>query len=66
MLVWGLHFEIYATEWVLDMSDNDVDMNIDYHTFESRMATDVRLIITKKPKGIEPGVINFTVFGARA
>ena len=51
-------------EWetIIDNSDNDVDMNIDYIPFEVRSATFVRLVITKKPEGIEPGVINFTVF----
>ena len=54
-------------EWecVLDKSDNNVDMNIDYFVIESRKVNEVRLIITSKPEGIEPGVINFTVFGAR-
>lgn len=54
-------------EWecVLDKSDNSVDMNIDYFVIESRSVNEVRLVITSKPEGIEPGVINFTVFGAR-
>ena len=47
---------------VLDKSDNNVDMNIDYFPIETTEATDVRLVITSKPEGIEPGVVNFTVF----
>lgn len=51
-------------EWfcILDKSDNDVDMNIDYTPIPAVKASCVRLIITKKPEGIEPGVINFTAF----
>jgi hypothetical protein len=54
-------------EWkcVLDRSDNTVDMNIEYHPIEITPANDVRLVITKKPDGIEPGVVNFTVFSVR-
>ena len=54
-------------EWkcVLDRTDNTVDMNIEYHPIEITPANDVRLVITKKPEGIEPGVVNFTVFSIR-
>lgn len=54
-------------EWicVLDKSDNQVDMLIDYNQVEDVLTNQVRLVITKKPKNIEPGVVNFTVFGKR-
>lgn len=54
-------------EWicVLDKSDNSVDMLIDYNHIKQVKADEVRLVITKKPKNIEPGVVNFTVFGKR-
>lgn len=52
-------------EWVcvLDKTDNDVDMAIDYNTVTPMRATAVRLTITDHPEHIQPGVINFTVFG---
>jgi len=51
---------------VLDRSRNDVDYSVDYRTFPTTRARRVRLRITSKPSGIEPGVINFTAFGAYA
>lgn len=51
-------------ECVLDKSDNDVDMLIEYLYLKPTKATEVRLRITKKPKRIRLGVINFTVFGS--
>ena len=52
-------------DWVcvLDESKNDKDMLIDYKPIKEMLAHEVRLRITGKPEGIEPGVINFTVFG---
>ncbi len=52
-------------EWkcVLDMSENKKDMLIDYLPLKPMKATKVRIVITSKPKGIEPGLINFTLFG---
>ena len=41
----------------------EVDMNIDYQPVKHIRTTDVRLRIVGKPENIEPGVINFTVFG---
>lgn len=48
---------------VLDKSDNKEDMLIDYVYLIPTKATDVRLRITKKPRKIKIGLINFTVFG---
>ncbi len=52
-------------EWVcvLDKTDNKVDMLIDYLPVKQMRAKSVRLCITGHPENIEPGVINFTVFG---
>ena len=52
-------------EWftVVNKGENEEDMLIDYITFEPVLATDIRLVIVKKPKSIEPGVMNFTAFG---
>lgn len=52
-------------EWicVLDKSENKVDLAVDYSPIKHIRSNDVRLVITSHPKGIRPGVINFTVFG---
>jgi len=52
-------------EWVcvLDRTDNRTDMLIDYQPLIPMYATAVRLRVTGHPEGIEPGVMNFTVFG---
>ena len=52
-------------EWVcvLDKSDNKIDMLIDYLPVKQIRAKAVRLRICGHPENIEPGVINFTVFG---
>ncbi len=48
---------------VVDKSENSVDYANDYEPFETTKATFARLVILGSPKGIEPGVIDFTVFG---
>ncbi len=48
---------------VLAMSDNKVDMAVDYRVLEPMRARAVRLNIKGTPEGITPGVIDFTVFG---
>ncbi len=52
-------------EWfpVLDRSDSREDYVIDYQTFETVTASEIRLRITGSPAGIEPGLICLTVFG---
>ena len=54
-------------EWVtlIDCRDNETDYNVDYRTFEPTSCEAVRLTITECPKGIRPGVSDFTVFGIR-
>lgn len=49
---------------VLDKSDNREDMCIDYSPVRHMRAKFVRLCILGSPEHIEPGVVNFTVFGA--
>ena len=48
---------------VLDKSQNDKDLKFDYNVFPTTDAKFVRLTICGHPKNIQPGVINFTVFG---
>ena len=50
---------------VLDCSDNDVDLSVDYRTFPSARGELARLTILSAPAGIRPGVISFSVFGKR-
>jgi len=48
---------------VLDRTASDEDLLIDYREIEPTIATRARLVITGWPKGITPGVAEFTVFG---
>jgi hypothetical protein len=48
---------------IIDASENTVDLCVDYRTFEKVTARKVRLRIVDAAKGIEPGVISFTIFG---
>ena len=52
-------------EWFVlcDRRDSNEELNIDYRTFEERSCRFVRLKIAEAPKGITPGVIDFSVFG---
>ena len=54
-------------EWVIifDNSAETEEYNIDYRSFEPVSCDKVRLTIIGKPNGINPGVIDFTVFGVR-
>lgn len=47
----------------LDASDNRKDLCVDYRTFPTVRATELRLRIVGSPRGIEPGVCQFTAFG---
>lgn len=57
-----------SDEWkvVVDASDNQTDLTVDYRTFDEVLATKVRLRILGWPEGMIPGVINFVVFGESA
>ena len=52
-------------EWVtvVDASENDVDLTVDYRTFEPTPCTMVRIRILGAPEGVTPGLLNFTLFG---
>jgi len=54
-------------EWVtlFENSTETEDYNIDYRSFEPVSCDKVKLTITGSPKGINPGLIDFTVFGVR-
>lgn len=54
-----------GSKWValMDKRDNKEEKNIDYQVFDPTVCNKVRLTITKWPKGIHPGVIDFAVFG---
>lgn len=54
-------------EWITLFKnlDETEEYNIDYRTFTPVSCDKVRLTIVGKPKGINPGVIDFTVFGVR-
>ncbi len=55
-------------EWytVLDMRENREDYTVDYRTFPPVVCGELRLKITGVPKGIQPGVTSFAVFGTRS
>lgn len=52
-------------EWVtlIDRSQNDKDMMIDYIPVEPTRAHYMRLTLLEAPKGIHPGLVNFMAFG---
>ena len=52
-------------EWttVVDMSQNKTDLAVAYHPIDTVIATHVRIRILGAPKGITPGLLNFTAFG---
>lgn len=59
---------VTVNEWrtLVDASDNNKDLCIDYREFEKVKAYAVRMRITGAPKGIEPGLVSLTVFGTCA
>jgi hypothetical protein len=48
---------------ILDRTASTEDMVIDYRECPATTASQVRLVITGWPKGLAPGVAEFTVFG---
>ena len=50
-------------EMLVDASQNETDLCIDYRQFEAVPACQLRLRILSSPNGIEPGVCSFTAFG---
>jgi hypothetical protein len=54
-----------SEEWtcVVDRSESDVDMIIDYRTFETVRANEAKLEIIGWPEKIKPAVMNISIFG---
>lgn len=50
---------------VVDRSESEEDLIIDYRTFEVTRANEARLTILGAPKGITPAVMNISVFGEK-
>ena len=48
---------------LIDASENTRDLCVDYRQFDMVTTKKVRLRVLGAPKGIEPGVVSFTVFG---
>lgn len=52
-------------EILLDNCNPKEERNIDYKTFPIKKCREVKITITDWPKGIHPGIIDFTVFGIK-
>jgi hypothetical protein len=50
---------------IVDKTQNEVDMHIDFLTFDTVEADQVRIVITGWAKGITPALIDATIFGVR-
>ncbi len=57
--------ETLGSDWqtLVDASENDVDLVVDYRTFEETLAAKVRIRILGASEGVTPAILNFTVFG---
>ncbi len=60
--------ELAADDWkvLVDARENTTDLTVDYRTFPTVPALRVRLRITGHPRGVTPGLLDFTVFGVSA
>lgn len=60
--------EIEGDNWetLIDARDNETDLTVDYRTFDPVLAVRVRMTITGKPKGVTPGLMDFSIFGLSA
>ena len=60
-----VELETAKDQWttILDRSDSTEDLLIDYRECKPTNSTRARLVILGSPKGITPGVAEFTVFG---
>ena len=60
--------ELAADDWkvLVDARENTTDLTVDYCTFPTVPALRVRLRITGHPRGVTPGLLDFTVFGVSA
>jgi hypothetical protein len=52
-----------AWKTLVDASENDTDLCIDYRQFEPVKAYAIRLRILSAPEGITPGLTSLTAFG---
>lgn len=48
---------------LVDASENQTNLTVDYRTFSTVRALRVQLRILGTPKGVTPGLLDFTVFG---
>ncbi|MBQ4090200.1 MAG: family 43 glycosylhydrolase [Clostridia bacterium] len=48
---------------LVDASENDVDLSVDYRTFDEVRINKMRIRILSWPEGVTPGIMNFTAFG---
>ena len=55
--------EMTQWEMLIDASENEEDLCIDYRQFDAVRAWAVRLRILGAPKGITPGLVSLTAFG---
>ena len=51
---------------LVDASDNDTDLSVDYRTFPETLVGKVRIRILGAPEGLTPSIMNFTCFGEAA
>lgn len=51
---------------LVDASENTEDLSVDYRPFEERLLGKIRIRILGAPKGVTPGILNFTAFGESA
>lgn len=60
--------KLAADDWkvLVDARENTTDLTVDYRTFSTVRALRVRLRITGCPRGVTPGLLDFTVFGVSA
>ncbi len=60
-----VELETTANVWqtVLDRTASDEDLLIDYREIKPTVGRRARLVVTGWPKGITPGVAEFTLFG---
>jgi hypothetical protein len=60
-----VELETAKDQWttILDRNDSIEDLLIDYRECKPNTGTRARLVMLGSPKGITPGVAEFTVFG---
>lgn len=54
---------LHSWKALLDASDNEVDLCVDYRPVDTVKAYAIRLRILKSPQSITPGLVSFTAFG---